>query len=90
MSAAQFDWPASDTLAAARQVRYLGWTCRTDHAVGGAEFDPLLTLQAVNLVHCQRLTGSRVGLGVVQDFCDPFIVWPQIRFQPFLHQSRQV
>jgi hypothetical protein len=41
MSAAQFDWPASDTLAAARQVRYLGWTCRTDHAVGGAESDPL-------------------------------------------------
>jgi hypothetical protein len=40
MSAAQFDWPASDTLAAARQVRYLGWTCRTDHAVGGAESDP--------------------------------------------------
>src|SRR6266478_3112348 len=40
MSATQFDWPASDTLAAARQVRYLGWTCRTDHAVGGAESDP--------------------------------------------------
>jgi hypothetical protein len=40
-SAAQFDRPASDTLAAARQVRYLGWTCRTDHAVGGAESDPL-------------------------------------------------
>jgi len=39
MSAAQFYWPASDTLAAARQVRYLGWTCRTDHAVGGAESD---------------------------------------------------
>jgi len=48
MSAAQFDWPASDMLAAARQVRYLGWTCRTDHAVGGAESDPLLTLQSAN------------------------------------------